>query len=368
MATRRSPLVRRSLGAAVALPLLLSGCGALGMGDGDGGDGGSGASASGDVGTVVTAFYPLTWITEQVAGDGVEVVNLVEPGGEPHDLELSVAQTGEVADAGLVVYLSQFQPSVDAAVEQSAGDRSLDLASAVDLLTPAEEDEHDHADEGHSEDEHADEHGDEHADEGHSEDEHAEEGHSEDEHADEEGHDHGDEHDHGDLDPHFWLDPLRLADAGDAVAERLAEVDPDNAAAYEDNAAAVRAELEALDQEYVAGLASCERDVVVVNHDAFGYLDRYGLDFHSITGITPDAEPTPAVLAELQELIASDGITTVFAERLASSHDADALAADTGLEVKVLDPIEGLTDQTADEDYLSLMRSNLEALVEANGC
>ncbi|GAB3089376.1 metal ABC transporter substrate-binding protein [Nocardioides zeae] len=348
MPTRRSPLVRRALGAAVALPLVLSGCGALGLGDGDGG---AGASASGDVGTVVTAFYPLTWITEQVAGDDVEVVNLVEPGGEPHDLELSVAQTGEVADAGLVVYLSDFQPSVDAAVEQSAGDRSLDLAPDVDLLPPSEE-EHDHAEEGHTDEEH------DHAEEGHTDEGHAEEEHAEEEH----------DHDHGDVDPHFWLDPLRLADAGDAVAARLAELDPDNAGTYEDNAAAARAELEALDQEYVAGLASCERDVVVVNHDAFGYLDRYGLDFHSITGITPDAEPTPAVLAELQELIASDGITTVFAERLASSHDADALAADTGLAVEVLDPIEGLTDQTADEDYLSLMRSNLEALVEANGC
>lgn len=353
MAIGRSPFARRTLGAALALPLLLSGCGALGLGDGDSS---SGATASGDVGTVVTAFYPLTWITQQVAGDDVDVVNLVQPGGEPHDLELSVAQTGEVADAGLVVYLSEFQPSVDAAVEQSAGDRSLDLASAVDLLPPAEE-EHDHAEEEHDHgtEDHAHE---EHSEEDHAHEDHAEEGHSEEEH----------DHDHGDLDPHFWLDPLRLADAGDAVAARLAEIDPDNAATYEENAAAARTELEALDQEYAAGLTSCERDVVVVNHDAFGYLDRYGLDFHSITGLTPEAEPTPAVLAELQQLIADDGITTVFAERLASSHDAEALAADTGLEVEVLDPIEGLSDQTADEDYLSLMRSNLEALVEANGC
>ena len=34
----------------------------------------------------------------------------------------------------------------------------------------------------------------------------------------------------------------------------------------------------------------------------------------------------------------------------------------------VLDPIEGLSDATADEDYLSLMRANLAALKEANGC
>ena len=47
---------------------------------------------------------------------------------------------------------------------------------------------------------------------------------------------------------------------------------------------------------------------------------------------------------------------------------ADTLASDLGLETAVLDPIEGLSDDTADEDYLSLMRANLAALQEANGC
>ena len=39
-----------------------------------------------------------------------------------------------------------------------------------------------------------------------------------------------------------------------------------------------------------------------------------------------------------------------------------------GITTEVLDPIEGLSDETADEDYLSLMRENLSALEEANGC
>ena len=47
---------------------------------------------------------------------------------------------------------------------------------------------------------------------------------------------------------------------------------------------------------------------------------------------------------------------------------AETLASDLGVETGVLDPIEGLTDETADEDYLSLMQDNLAALQEANGC
>ena len=114
-----------------------------------------------------------------------------------------------------------------------------------------------------------------------------------------------------------------MADLGDAVADRLVELDPDGAATYEDNAAALRTGLEALDQEYVDGLATCERTTTVVSHEAFSYLARYGLQFEAIAGLSPDAEPTPADLARLQQLITEDGITTVFSERLASSKMAE---------------------------------------------
>ena len=106
----------------------------------------------------------------------------------------------------------------------------------------------------------------------------------------------------------------------------------------------------------------------MVSHQAFGYLARYGLDFEPIAGLSPDAEATAADLARLQELITEDGVTTVFSERLVSPKMAETLADDLGVSTAVLDPIEGLSDDTADEDYLSLMRENLTALQQANGC
>ena len=108
---------------------------------------------------------------------------------------------------------------------------------------------------------------------------------------------------------------------------------------------------------------------IVVSHDAFGYLGRrYGLDVVGINGLSPDAEPSPAHLRELQDLIRRDGITTVFSEELASPKFADSLAGDLGIRAEVLDPIEGLSDETADQDYLSLMRANLATLRKANQC
>jgi len=107
---------------------------------------------------------------------------------------------------------------------------------------------------------------------------------------------------------------------------------------------------------------------VVVSHDAFSYLERFGLHIEGIAGLSPEAEPTPADLARLQDLIGSEGITTVFSERLVSQRLSQTLADDMGITTAVLDPIEGLSDETSDEDYLSLMRENLSALELANGC
>ena len=87
-----------------------------------------------------------------------------------------------------------------------------------------------------------------------------------------------------------------------------------------------------------------------------------------ISGIDPDAEPSPARLAEVQRVVQDEGVTTIFYERLVNPAVADALANDIGVQTAVLDPIEGLTDETANEDYFSLMRANLDALEEANGC
>ena len=291
-----------ALATALASALLLAGCG--GSADGAG----NGRSA-------VAAFYPLAWVTGRVAGDDWTVENLTQPGQEPHDLALTIAQTAALEDADLIVLEDGFQPAVDATVEE-ADAPVLDAAAVVGLL-PASEDEHE---------------------------------------------------EHGDVDPHFWLDPLLVADLADAVADELGEIDPDAARTYADNAAELRTELESLDADYTAGLASCERSTTVVSHQAFAYLSRYGLDFEPIAGLSPDAEATAADLARLQQLITEDGVTTVFSERLVSPKMAETLADDLGVSTAVLDPIEGLSDDTADEDYLSLMRENLTALQQANGC
>jgi zinc transport system substrate-binding protein len=171
-------------------------------------------------------------------------------------------------------------------------------------------------------------------------------------------------------DPHVWLDPVRYADVVDAVAQAVAHAvgEPEE---VRENAAAFRAELESLDGELARGLAACESRLLVVNHAAFGYLaDAYDLDQVAISGLSPEAEPDPARLAELRSLVRDEGVTTVFTEELAAPEVAQALADEAGVGTAVLNPIEGLTERQLDagEDYGSVMRRNLETLSVALGC
>ncbi|GGR55164.1 zinc transport system substrate-binding protein [Nocardioides luteus] len=311
-----TPTSRSAALLAAGALLLTSGCAALS-------EDASGDSGSGKV-QVAAAFYPLEFVAERVAGDLAEVTGLTKPGVEPHDLELSINQTAALQTADVILTEHGFQPAIDDAVEQDVKGTIVDVEKSVELRA-AEETEDDH---GH----------------------------------DEEG------HDHGDIDPHFWHDPVLMADYAEDVRAALAKADPDNADAYATNAKALTQDLTEVDQEFETGLAKCRIKEVVVSHDAFAYLARYGLEFESIAGLTPDAEPNPAQLAEIGEHAKEHEVTTIFSERLVSTALAETLAGDLGLKTAVLDPIEGLSAETEGEDYLSLMRQNLDALKAANGC
>lgn len=255
---------------------------------------------------VAAAFYPLAWVAEQVSGGPVDL--LTTPGAEPHDFELTIKETALVARADLVVYEHGFQPAVDSAVDENAEGRQVDAAESVDLMTVD-----------------------------------------------------------GEVDPHFWLDPLLMADLGDAVAGELGVIEPDRREEFRANASELRSRMEGLDAAFTDGLSGCDRDTVVVSHEAFGYLGRYGLQLQSIAGLSPGAEPTPAHLAELQELATTEGVTTVFAEALGTTKLAETLARDLGLSTSTLDPVEGIAADS-DDDYVTLMRRNLANLQKANGC
>jgi zinc transport system substrate-binding protein len=304
------------------------------VGCGSGGDGA--ASAGEDRLTVVAGFYPLAEAAARVGGDRVDVVDLTPAGSEPHDLELVPDQVEDLEDADLVLVLGRgFQP----AVEQVAGRRDGATVALLDALgvPGGEVGDHEEGEEGHEDE--------------------AEEA--------------GLAGDGGDTDPHVWLDPTRMADIADEVAAALATLDPDARAAFESAAATYRQELEALDASFERALGACRGDTIVVAHEAFGWLAaRYGLVQQAISGLAPGAEPSPARLSELADLVQEEGVTTVFTETLVSPRVAEALAREAGVGTAVLDPLEGLADdrQAEGASYVTVMEENLATLEEALDC
>lgn len=271
--------------------------------------GGNGGSATGDDAPllVAAAFAPLADIAASVGGDLVEVVSLTPPGVEPHDLELSADQVATIADADLVISIPGFQPAVDEAIAQQAADRSLDATSGIALLDRD-----------------------------------------------------------GAGDPHVWLDPANVAVIAHAVADDLAAADPAHAETFQANATALADEMDAITEEYRTRLASCESTVIVTSHDAFGYLaNAFGFEQTSISGISPEAEPSPARLAEIADFVTANGVTTIYSEELMSPRVAEVIADETGVQVAILSPIESLEDG---ETIADVMRANLDVLVAGQRC
>jgi zinc transport system substrate-binding protein len=257
--------------------------------------------------TVVAAFYPLAYAA-QTLSPSAKVENLTPPGAEPHDLELTPQAVARIEKAAVVLYLGHgFQPAVSDAVKSASGTK-VDILQGLPLQGGSEQEEGLTAD------------------------------------------------------PHVWLDPVLFQQ----IVRHIAPALPQPV-----HTAKLLADLRALDHDYRTGLAHCARKDIVTSHAAFGYLaQRYGLHQVPITGLTPEAEPTPRQFAHAIQLVRQKGATTVFFERLLSPRLADTVAREVGARTAVLEPIEGLTpsEQQQGETYLTLMRENLAALRKALAC
>jgi len=173
------------------------------------------------------------------------------------------------------------------------------------------------------------------------------------------------------LDPHVWLDPSQAQEIVRIIRDAFQNADPEHPDEFDANADAYLANLATLDTQYETALKNCERDTIVSNHDAFGYLaHRYGFKIQPIAGLSPHDEPSAADLAKLTQFIRDNNVHYILTEPLSSPQFAQTLAMETGVKLLPLDPIESITnDQTTrGDDYISIMTANLATLTTALQC
>ncbi|MFO7834186.1 MAG: zinc ABC transporter substrate-binding protein [Halohasta sp.] len=283
-------------------------------------------ASGGEFDSAYAAFFALADWSQAVAGDAATIENPVEYGQLGHGWEPDGDLPREVASTNAFVYLDtpEFSWAQDLA---STLEADYETVAAVDALDGLEsemiENSHDHGGEADDEDDHG--HENETEDDHTDEDDH---GHEED---DADGHDDHEGEERGQLDPHVWVDPVLGQEMVDTIAAAFAEIDPDNSETFETNAAAYKERLAELDSQYQALVDDAETSTVVLaSHSSFAYVeDRYGFDIHTVTGISPDAEPSNAEISETLDLVDEIGTDVILYDRFESDRLAKTIVDNT---------------------------------------
>jgi zinc/manganese transport system substrate-binding protein len=314
-----------TLVSASALVLAVAACGGDDVDDGD-------DTAGSATTTLVVTTNILGDVVKAVVGDLAAVEVIMPVGSDPHDFSPTVKQAATMEDADLLVINGLGFEAGMLDLIDGVADGGTPLFAFAEAVSPLEG-------------EHTDDHeGELKSDEGPS------------------------------LDPHFWTDPARMAVAFDSfvdVAARTTDVDD---AALREQADAYVAELQALDaatETLLAGVPEAQR-VLVTNHEVFAYFaDRYGFEVVGavVPSLTTSAETSTRELEELAELIEARGIPAIFAETTQTTQLAEALAAEVGSDVQI---VELYTESLGEpgsgaQTYIGMVRTNADLVAEALG-
>ena len=275
---------------------------------------------------VVTSFLPVQSHTLAIAGDLVNVKQLLAKDTGPHDFQLTPADVKKLSDADLLIINGVGIEEWLGELIKKSGNKNLvvvDTSKGIKLVESPEEIEI--------------------------------------------GHDHSHSHAHGDgANPHIWLDPVIAIKQAAKIVAALQKADPANASAYAQNGKVYEAKLSALDSDYRSTLAPLPNKNLVTFHDAFPYLAaRYKLNYVGAISEFPEKDPTPKQLAALVDKIRSLKVGVLFAENGYAPGLLKKIAGETGAKVSELDTLE--VGQGTPTAYLDRMGANLESLRKAFG-
>ena len=290
---------------------------------------------SNDVLSIYTTVYPITYFTEQIGGDAVDVQSIYPPGTDEHAFDPTQKEMMALAQADALFYIGLgLEGFVDKA-KQTLKDEPVTFVPLGETIK--EEDLH----EGHAHD-----------------------------HDDYDPHEHGEEegHDHGDFDPHVWISPALSEQLAYAIKEQLIEQRPEQKEQFETNYEQLSAQLAELDENFKKMADEVPNDTFFVSHAAFGYIaDRYGLKQMSVAGLNSQNEPSQKQLAELVKQAKEQDIQYVLFEQNVSSKLTEVVQKEIGAQSLTLHNLGVLTEEDVanDENYFTLMERNIDVLREA---
>ncbi|HSQ89377.1 metal ABC transporter solute-binding protein, Zn/Mn family, partial [Romboutsia sp.] len=278
---------------------------------------------------VYTTVFPVYDFAKNIGKDKIDLNYIVPPGGEPHDYEITPKAMKDIQSAQLLIKNGL---GIDNFADKIQSESKLNIVVATDGINAISYEDklvHNHEHEG------------------------------------EEANENEKEHNHGEYDPHVWLDTDLAIKECENIKKALIKVDEKNKDYYENNYNEYTEKLKELKVKYDENLKSLKNNRLIVSHDAYGYLCKnYGIEQISITGISPNQEPSLSKISEISSFAKKNNIEYVLFDGLVNPKVAQTIANEANIKTAVLYSIDGLTKQDFDnnEDYISLMNKNLDTL------
>ena len=177
-----------------------------------------------------------------------------------------------------------------------------------------------------------------------------------------------------DIDPHFWMDEGLMAEAAHLIADEIGKAEPNIAVNWQERGADYASKLVELAQQLDEVLMSVPDGSrkLVTNHDSLGYLAHaHGFEIIGTVfpGRSPEGEPSAEALAALVEVLRANDIRVIFGETTEPSQLAEAVAAELGDSVQVVELFTGSLGGVGSgaETYLDFLRANARLIADALG-
>lgn len=258
----------------------------------------------------------LADITQNIAGDHIQVSSLLPFGADPHAYQAAPADVARIAESDFLILNGlEYEHFIEPLLENAGGERVIIEASAG--LSPKEA----------------------------------------------AGSAHG-------VDPHMWLDPNLVIAYVANIRDGLIEADPDGTEIYKANADAYMAELKDLDAWIVEQVSSIpvKRRLLLTNHEAMGYFaERYGFQIVDtiIPSLSSEAGTSAQGLSAVIDEIKASGAPAIFLGEVENADLANQIAEETGVKVVSDLYLESLTHGAPAATYIDMMKHNVTRIVDA---
>ncbi|MCX7965903.1 MAG: zinc ABC transporter substrate-binding protein [Syntrophorhabdaceae bacterium] len=281
---------------------------------------------------IVTTLFPLYDFTKNITGDRAEVTLLLPPGVEAHSFEPKAGDILKVNSADIFIYTGRFMEPWSEDIVKSIDNKKLLIvdASMGIKVSSLDKTQEDHKDTHHT------------------------------------------KYKNNNIDPHIWLDLSNVIIMVDNIVGSLIKKDPANKDFYQKKGEQYKVMIKDLDERFKKTLNSCKKRIIVHGgHFAFGYLaKRYDLEYVSAYKGSPNAEPTPKLVARMKKIIREKNVKYVFFEELITPRVAMVLSEETNTRLLKLHGCHNISKEEMDRGvtFLSLMEENLNNLKTGLEC